>query len=624
MNINVQGNTHLEGAIIASQAESQHNRFETGALSTKDIENYSELKTRNASISGGTGGINPMSALSLLGNKNESEHTTTKSAIGSNINIQLTQDPNAESTLQSLNRDTKNANQKVSKHNLQEIKETQELVKGIGEIADKAMQIYTHNEREKIEQAKLELGRAKAQNASEEEITQLNNKLNDLQKVYDKEYGTGSPTKRAVDAITAALQGLAAKDGRQALVGLASPYVNEQIKQYTGDNKAANLIAHALLGAVEAQITGNNALAGAVAGAGSEGAAMVIKNTLYSDKPIDQLSESEKQTITFLSQLAGGLAAGVVGDSAQSAAIGADIGRRAVENNYLKKQNSLEFEREMVECKKRGGDCSNIIQKYIEVSNRNFIELGLDKCQGGGVSCVAREEIVEAETNIALVKYDSNGRVYLGRALQDDETINIVKYLNGSDLTFLKNNITTSDRVLAIVMDPVSWPFAIFGARNLIQNNTKSNLLSSGIAVATNAGFQYSNSGKVEFRDLVSAGLVSHISAGKNFSSTANWNTIGGYYSAKVKGESPYESALLSRVAAQGGYAVGKLGENSLQPVFNPYRNNYGDRAWKELGMGISKSIPPNNIPSSVGSISGSNTSEGINLLLNMNKEEQK
>ncbi|NBI13764.1 filamentous hemagglutinin N-terminal domain-containing protein [[Haemophilus] felis] len=335
MDVVVKGNTHLEGAVISSHAEKADNRFQTGTLTTKDIQNHSELKTKSVAISGGSSGINPMSTLSLLGNKNESSQSTTHSAVGENIHLTLTNDPNAETTLKQLNRETENANQKVTKQDLTKVKETQELVKGIGEIADKAMQIYTHNEREKIEQAKLELGRAKAQNASEEEITQLNNKLSDLQKAYDKEYGTGSPTKRAVDAITAALQGLAAKDGRQALVGLASPYVNEQIKKYTGDNKQANLIAHALLGAVEAQITGNNALAGAVAGAGSEAAAMALKNTLYSDKPIDQLSESEKQKITFLSQLAGGLAAGVVGDSAQSAAIGADIGKRAVENNFF-------------------------------------------------------------------------------------------------------------------------------------------------------------------------------------------------------------------------------------------------------------------------------------------------
>lgn len=44
-----------------------------------------------------------MSALSLLGNKNEREQSTTREAIGENIAISLTQDPNAESTLSNLN-----------------------------------------------------------------------------------------------------------------------------------------------------------------------------------------------------------------------------------------------------------------------------------------------------------------------------------------------------------------------------------------------------------------------------------------------------------------------------------------------------------------------------------------
>ncbi|WP_162853259.1 VENN motif pre-toxin domain-containing protein, partial [Ursidibacter arcticus] len=152
------------------------------------------------------------------------------------------------------------------------------------------------------------------------------------------EYGTGSKTKQAVDAVTAVLQGLATKDLGQAAVGLASPYLNEQIKHHTTNadgsiNTEANLLAHALLGAVEAQLTGNNALAGAVAGAGGEAAAMVITNTLYPNKTTDQLTEAEKKNITFLSQLAGGLASGVVGDSTQAVASGADIAKRAVENN---------------------------------------------------------------------------------------------------------------------------------------------------------------------------------------------------------------------------------------------------------------------------------------------------
>ncbi len=336
MDVKVKKNAHFEGAVMSSQAEQENNRFQAGTLTTSDIENHSELKTRSAAMSGGSGGVNPMSALSLLGNKNESERSTTRAAIGENIAITLTQDPNAETTLNHLNRDTQNANQKVTKHDISEVKETQELVKGIGEIAEKAYQIYTHSEREKVTEAKLALGKAQAQKASKEEIGKLEANLDRLQKEFDKNYGTGSKTKRAVDAVTAALQGLAAKDVGQAAVGLASPYLNEQIKKYTEGDTQANLIAHALLGAVEAAATGNNVLAGAAAGAGSEAAADFIVKTLYKGKSTQDLTEAEKQNVTLLSQLASGLASGLIGDSTQSAAVGADIGKRAVENNFLK------------------------------------------------------------------------------------------------------------------------------------------------------------------------------------------------------------------------------------------------------------------------------------------------
>ena len=336
MDVKVKKNAHFEGAVMSSQAEQENNRFQAGTLTTSDIENHSELKTRSAAMSGGSGGVNPMSALSLLGNKNESERSTTRAAIGENIAITLTQDPNAETTLNHLNRDTQNANQKVTKHDISEVKETQELVKGIGEIAEKAYQIYTHSEREKVTEAKLALGKAQAQKASKEEIGKLEANLDRLQKEFDKNYGTGSKTKRAVEAVTAALQGLAAKDVGQAAVGLASPYLNAEIKKHTEGDTQANLIAHALLGAVEAAATGNNVLAGAAAGAGSEAAADFIVKTLYKGKSTQDLTEAEKQNVTLLSQLASGLASGLIGDSTQSAAVGADIGKRAVENNFLK------------------------------------------------------------------------------------------------------------------------------------------------------------------------------------------------------------------------------------------------------------------------------------------------
>ncbi|HGO5857513.1 TPA: HNH endonuclease, partial [Mannheimia haemolytica] len=378
MDVKVKKNAHFDGAVMTSQAEKENNRFQAGTLTTGDIENHSELKTRSAAISGGTSGVNPMSALSLLGNKNESERSTTKAAIGENIAITLTEDPNAETTLNQLNRDTQNANQKVTKHDISEVKETQELVKGIGEIAEKAYQIYTHSEREKVTEAKLALGKAQAQKASKEEIGKLEANLDRLQKEFDKNYGTGSKTKRALDVVAGALQGLAAKDVGQAAVGLASPYLNAEIKKYTEGDPQANLIAHALLGAVEAAATGNNVLAGAAAGAGSEAAADFIVKTLYKGKSTQDLTEAEKQNVTLLSQLASGLASGLIGDSTQSAAVGADIGKRAVENNYLSHSDVYAYQKALKKAIENGESVEEVHKHFKALSEKQRDELLAD------------------------------------------------------------------------------------------------------------------------------------------------------------------------------------------------------------------------------------------------------
>ncbi|MDW0618564.1 filamentous hemagglutinin [Mannheimia haemolytica] len=74
----------------------------------------------------------------------------------------------------------------------------------------KAYQIYTHSEREKVTEAKLELGKVetrlrnegktKEEIAQHPEYLQLKRDLNDKQQTFDNAYGTGSKTKRAVEA----------------------------------------------------------------------------------------------------------------------------------------------------------------------------------------------------------------------------------------------------------------------------------------------------------------------------------------------------------------------------------------------------------------------------------------
>ena len=348
MDVTVHHHTQLNGAIIESDADASKNRFKTQSIATTDIENKSEIKTESASISAGSGGVNPMqalsSALSLLGNSHESEHSQTKSAISGNIQI----DTETPENLTALSRDTKNANQRVDKQDLSKVQERQEMAKVIGEISENAISIATYNEREKIN--KLSLEKFKAEEKYGKESTQaqeIGKQITAIQNDIDRTYGIGSEKGMAIRAVTAALQAAAQNDTAGSLVALASPYLNQTIHEMTaGDtakDKATNLMAHALLSAVEFQVTGKDPLTGAIAGVTGEATAEIIARAY--GKPVSELTANEKENISTLSQLAGGLAAALTakangttteqGGNFLAVTSGAETAKRAVENNYL-------------------------------------------------------------------------------------------------------------------------------------------------------------------------------------------------------------------------------------------------------------------------------------------------
>ncbi|MDU8925682.1 VENN motif pre-toxin domain-containing protein, partial [Pasteurellaceae bacterium LIM206] len=57
-------------------------------------------------------------------------------------------------------------------------------------------------------------------------------------------------------------------------------------------------------------------------------------------KTANDLTEAQKNTITVLSQLAGGLAGGLLGDSTQSAVLSSEVSKRAVEDNFSLNQSA--------------------------------------------------------------------------------------------------------------------------------------------------------------------------------------------------------------------------------------------------------------------------------------------
>ena len=113
------------------------------------------------------------------------------------------------------------------------------------------------------------------------------------------------------------------------------------------DDIAGNLIAHAILGAVVAELQGNSGLAGGAGAVAGEVAADIIRKQLYG-KEVKDLTEEEKQTISALSQLASGLAVaaggGNFGDA--SAAINKDAGKDSQDGKMGNGQKCGFMERE--------------------------------------------------------------------------------------------------------------------------------------------------------------------------------------------------------------------------------------------------------------------------------------
>ena len=192
----------------------------------------------------------------------------------------------------------------------------------------------------------------------------------------------------AIRAVTAALQAAAQNDTAGSLVALASPYLNKTIHEMTaGDtakDKAANLMAHALLSAVEFQVTGKDPLTGAVAGVTGEVTAQILTQAIYNKTP-NQLTANEKENISTLSQLAGGLAAALTakangttteqGGNFLAATSGAETAKRAVENNYLYNGEVNSLVKELAKAEKEGKDTRPIFEKYAKLSEKNRQEI---------------------------------------------------------------------------------------------------------------------------------------------------------------------------------------------------------------------------------------------------------
>ena len=260
--IYVGNHTQLNGAVIASTAQAADNALSTGTLGWSDIDNHASYKASSSSISMGGGadedGNKSGGALPTSVNTHGSASGTTRSAVADGA-ITVRNGQAQTQNVADLSRDTDNANGHIDRiFDKDKVARKLEFAQGIQELGQRvAGDVSSYKMQEAETEATERLLKANPQYAGLS-TAELNNLIvNDAgYKAVAEKWGTGGSYSMA------------------AAAGGMAPYIANRIKHATRTfvdgheqtNVLANTMAHAVAGAVLAQLAGNNAAAGAAVG----------------------------------------------------------------------------------------------------------------------------------------------------------------------------------------------------------------------------------------------------------------------------------------------------------------------------------------------------------------------
>lgn len=576
--VTVGGHTQLDGAVIASTATADKNSLDTGTLGFRDIHNEADFTVSHAGagMSAGTGdtgggfkGNMPVGMVTVGGNSGHADGTTQAAVAGGTIAVRDA--ANQQQDVAGLSRDAEHANDSISPifDKEKEQKRLQE-VSLIGDIGSQAADIArTQGELNALEEA-----RKVYPDKTVEELKETQT-WRDAQ----AEYGTGSDFQRGIQAATAALQGLAGGDAGAALAGASAPYLANIIGHDSGLSDEAALIAHAILGGAAAAMQGNSAAAGAAGAVSGELAAKAIMEAMYPDKRVSELSEAEKQTISMLASLSAGMAGALAGGSSSSAAAGAQAGKNAVENNYLSYDEAHAFDKEMTACRKAGGDCGSIQNKYAVISADNRLKLHIDVA-AAPLTALSGEDKWNIEGGLSAA-----GRPdWLYGSLENQDVKDYVTEGNSYDLDYLNSNTSQGDRALAFFGEPENYWGTVAGAGSLLTSSATltEKFVSAGLSYGANGAVQVAtgNTGeKFDYLSFTMSGLTGIGTAGKGYYANQLLGAGSAYMSSQIEGQDSTSSVVGSMAGTGIGYGTGTA-------VTNKFESQY---IKNQLGMDASK-----------------------------------
>ncbi|WP_199522649.1 hemagglutinin repeat-containing protein, partial [Pseudomonas protegens] len=371
--IHVGETTQLQGAVIASDANAEKNRLDTGRLLVSDIKNKSEIKSQAASLSASytstkwdnprgpktpddqrkwahseTGGTLPIAL-------KESDHSSTRSAISEGtITVR---DPAGINDLVGLNRDTANANQRLDRPDEKAMHERIDLIQSSAQLASSAINTVAKAKADAANKAKREA--EKSQNS--EQIAAANAAAQDAASWNvggDKRImadiasglvaaglgGAGGSTAVGVVAYTSSAD-VFKKIGDYSNARHHDPKADSATKAAWAEGGAARVLLHALAGATIGLSSGN-AGSGAL-GAGTSAALMPAIAEALKNSGIEEYNQDAIATLITagLGATAGSSAGGTTGVIVGGAnAAGVDINNRQLHALEVKKIKALAAE----------------------------------------------------------------------------------------------------------------------------------------------------------------------------------------------------------------------------------------------------------------------------------------
>ncbi len=565
--------TQLNGAVIASTATADKNRLDTGTLGFSDIENRADYKVEHQSVGISTGGsiggqFAGNMANNLLVGANHEGHadSTTQSAVSAG-NITIRDTKSQKQDVADLNRDAAHANQTLSPIFDRE-KEHQRLQQAqlIGEIGNQVADIartegQIAGEKAKRDPAALNQARAELEAAgkpfTEQDVAQraYNNGM------AASGFGTGGKYQQAIQAATAAVQGLAGGNLSAALAGGAAPYIAEIIKQTTPDG-AGRVAAHAVVNAALSLAQGKNALAGAAGAATGEVVGMIA--TQMYGKPVSELSETEKQTVSTLATVAAGLAGGLVGDSRASAVAGAQSGKTTVENNFLGTTSSDKLDK-AVEKIKNGDKSLATANELIRLENA-------DKRSDALVSKFTKDpsqmtSTERAELAAYLRVYASEMEKEYGTAVAQELVTGL---LSGQD--YIKRNPDTEAMAKAqsimntwgiISLMQVLVMLLCCLEEALLGLTVKGMATNAAIGISVNSAAQLAGKDPFSYVDAIMAGVTAAATTGKGIIVSTPINMGGAAIGSSIKEKIQLTQLLVLELARSSAVVLEKLLQNN-------------------------------------------------------------